>query len=211
MTTRQYRAQEIVVAALRKIGVVARDEPGTAEDIAEGVQALEWMLKSWQNEGHSLWTQESMSVAATTATSVLLTPRPVRVQSVSFKRGGIETPMQRLTRAEYDDLPIKTSTGIPTTFYFDRQAQTGRLYVWPVLSAVNGETYELTVERELADITDTAAFIDVPSEWYEAVVYGLADRLMDDYEIANDRVSARAAQLLAAAFAADREESVFFT
>lgn len=211
MTTQRMRAQDIVVQALRKIGVVAKDEPAQADDIADGVAQLGRMLKAWQNIGYSLWTAQEISIPATATVSVAITPRPIRVMSVNLKRGGIETPMQALTRDEYGSLPLKTSLGLPTTYFFDRQRDAARLFVWPVLAAVNGETFELTIERETDDLTDPTAFVDVPSEWFDAVVYCLADRLAPDYGISNGDVTARAERLLAEALATDREESVFFT
>lgn len=42
---------EIVTRALKKIGVVARDEAASADDMADGVDALNMMLHQWKLEG----------------------------------------------------------------------------------------------------------------------------------------------------------------
>jgi len=206
--------REVVTDALEKIGVVDGESEPEAYEVAKGVRALNRMLKSWQNKGYNLWTYASQSVPLTTAASYTLDPvRPVRVHSVRLKRGAVETPMERLTRDEYDDLPMKSSQGMPTTWYFDRQREAARLYIWPVLATANGETLEITYERELEDMAspgDLNDTLDMPGEWWDAVVYGLAARLADDFMVNAPNVIARAERELSEALAADREGSVFF-
>jgi hypothetical protein len=168
------------------------------------------MMKAWQNRGYNLWGATEMAVTLTTAASYTLTPRPMSVESVRLRRGTIDTPMQDFTRQEYFDLPQKTSTGTPTCFYFDRQRDTASLYVWPVLAAANGETLRVLYSREFEDQTDLNAVPDVPSEWWDALVYGLAARLADDFSVNKPNVVARAEEELRLALAFDREGSVFF-
>ena len=81
--------------------------------------------------------------------------------------------------------------------------------MWPVLAAATTETVELTIEAEIEDPAQ-ADTLDVPTEWYEATVYGLAARLSDDYAVNNPRILAIAADALATARAAEDDESVFF-
>jgi len=210
MTTETYTNFDICTDALRKIGVVAQDEVANGDQIQVALRQLSRMLKAWQSKGYMLWTVASMSVPLTTAASYALTPaRPVKVQSVRLKRGGIETPMMEMNRDEYDTLPQKASTGLPTQWYYDRQREAGTLYVWPVLAAANGETLQVTYVRELADVVADAE-LDAPSEWWEAIVYGLAARLADDYERNVPNVIALAQIELRDAMAGDREGSVYF-
>ncbi len=203
--------QDMIADALRKIGVVAQDEPMTADQSAHGLRAWNRLLKSWQNRGYSLWAVASQTVALTTSANYTLSPvRPMRILNARFVRNGIETPMLPMTRQEYDDLPVKSSTGIPTRFYYDKQREAAVLYVWPVLAAASGETLKITFEREAEDQTDLSAVPDIPGEWWEAAVYGLAARLADDYGVNGQNVIARAEEELRLALADDREESVFF-
>jgi len=211
MTTATLTNFDIAQDALRKLGVVAMDESPTADQIQHALRQLDRMLKAWQSRGYMLWTVASMVVPLTTAASYALTPvRPVQIQSVRLRRaGGIDTPMIQMTRDEYDSLPLKTSTGIPTQWYYDRQKEAGTLFVWPVLSAASGQTLQITYVREVEDVLP-ANEVDVPSEWWEATVYNLAARLADDYQVAAANVIAMAQMSLAAAMAGDREDSVYF-
>lgn len=204
--------QEIVTDALREAKVVGVNEPVQAEYSAIALRTLNRMVKGWQNKGYNLWTVTSMSVAATTNANYTLGPvRPHKILSVNYKNtSGIELPMQNLTRQEYDDLPNKSSSGIPTTWYFDRQREAAVLYVWPVLSSVTTETLEITYNREIEDmgLTDT---LDMPGEWYEAVVYNLALRLCNTFSLpASNELIVLAGDALQDALSDDREESVWF-
>lgn len=203
--------QDLIADALRKIGVVAEDEPMTADQAANGLRAWNRLLKSWQNRGYNLWTVATLSIPLTTAASYTMSPvRPIRILNARLVRDGIETPMIQMTRQEYDALPVKTSTGLPTQFYYDKQREAALFYVWPVLVAASGETVNVTYEREAEDQT-LAGVPDIPGEWWEAAVYGLAARLADDYGQNVPNVIARAEEELRLAMADDREESVFFT
>lgn len=208
--TGTYTNNEICEDALRKIGVTAIDEDATAYDIDVAKRALNRLLKAWQNKDADVWLKSWQTVTLTTAASYDMAPvRPLRVDQVNYDNGTSETPMQRLTREEYDSLPIKTSTGTPTAYYYDRQREAAKLYVWPILSAASGETLKVTYTREFEDVVLTDA-IDLPGEWYDAAVYGLALRLMDEYGIDNSRIAQMALKLEDEAFAFDREDSLYF-
>lgn len=211
MTTATQTANAIATAALRKIGVIAIGQPATAEEMDVALKALDRMLKSWQAEGYNLWTKASQTVTLTTALSYTLNPvRPLRILSCRFKRTtGVELPMTEMTRDEYDTLPVKTTTGTPTMFHYNRQREAATLLIWPRLATAAGETLEITFEREIDDVVAGSA-LDVPGEWYDAVVYGLAARLTDDFMAQAPQVVARAEQLLSRALAFDREGSVYF-
>lgn len=210
-TTGTYTTRDLVEDALRKIGVVAIDDPMTADESAHALRALDRLMKSWQNREYSLWLNATQTLTLTTSASYTLSPvRPLRILNARLVRSGIETPMQELTREEYDDLPLKSATGVPTTFYYDRQREASLFYVWPVLAAANGETIKIAYEREFEDQTDLTAVPDVPGEWWDAVVYGLAARLADDYGKNVPNVVARAEEELRLALSADREGSIYF-
>lgn len=210
--TATYTYREICENALRKIGVIAKDEAAEADDIDTAVFALNIMLKAWQNYEVDLFLVASQSVTLTTAASYTLSPvRPLSISQVNYK-SGTETPMTRMTREEYDSLPDKTTTGTPTTFYYDRQRESAKLYIWPVMASVTTETLEVTYIREVEDASLETA-IDIPGEWYLAAVYGLADLLVDDYNIKEPRatrIERKAARYLSDALAFDNEGSVTF-
>lgn len=202
--------REICTAAMRKIGVVANDASATAADMQTAKDGLDRMLKHWQNYGFQLWAVADQTVALTTSAAHTMSPvRPVQVLSVRYNDGSTESPMGRMTRDEYDTLPDKDATGRPSSWYYDRQREDARLYVWPVMASVGIETLEVTYQREIED-ADLDDAVDVPGEMYNAVVYALASELTDDFMVQAPQVVARAEILKREALAFDREGSVFF-
>lgn len=212
-TTGTQTVRDIVTMALRKASVVGWGEDAAADDADAARQELNLMLKAWQNMGYNLWTKTSGTLTLTTAASYELTPeRPLAILSARLKRNGLEIPMTRMTRDEYDGLPEKDATGTPTQFYYDRQREDARLYVWPLLSAANGETVEYTYDREIEDVTSLSQTLDMPGEWWEAVVYNLAARIAESLPTIQQSplLVQRAEGALRAAAGFDREGSVFF-
>lgn len=208
--TGTYTNRDLITDAYRKIGVVAQDEPMDADTAQAGMRALDRLLKSWQNHGYQLWATASQSIVLTTAAAQVLSPvRPLRIYSARLvQTGGNELPMCELTRSEYDRLPNKTTTGTPTQFYYDRQRESALFYVWPL--DTTGRTVNITYEREMEDQTDLEGTPDVPGEWWDALVYGLAARLADDFARNKPMVVQRAERELDLALSMDREGSVYF-
>jgi hypothetical protein len=208
-------ANDIVTAALRKAGITGLGQEPAPEDAAEALSELTLMLKEWQSAGYNLWTKTRGTLTLAAGASQTLDPvRPLRILSARYKASATasELFMQEMTRDEYDRLPVKDSAGTPTTFYYDRQREAAVLYVWPVLAAATGQTIEYTYERELEDMTNIAQEVDVPGEWWSAVVYNLALRMAESVSL-DARVQVltpRAFQLLDDAQGGDREGSVFF-
>lgn len=204
--------RQIVTAALRKAQVTAIDLDPEAAEAEEAREELNRMLKAWQNKRYNLWTKASASLPLTTAASYTLDPiRPLRILTARYTASGVEIPMYELSRQEYDELPQKAATGTPTQFHYDKQREAAKLYVWPLLATASGETIEYTYERELEDIDDLDAVIDVPGEWWDAVVLNLACRMAETFNTPIPQTTyLRADAELMQALGDDQEASVYF-
>lgn len=205
-------ARQLVTWALKKTRIIQEAETPSADQLSDAYDDLNLMLKGWQKDGPNLWRQTFGSATLVTATaSYTLSPRPRRVIEARYRdTSGRDIPMTLLTRQEYVDLPLKTSTGIPTQYYIDYQRDSVLLYVWPVPASATTETVQYTYQRYAEDIDAATNDIDIPPEWFETVGYNLADRLLESYGLKDDRISARAMMLLMAAKDDDREDFVRF-
>ena len=205
--------RDICTSALRRAGVTDVSQPAEAEDMDVAVSALEGMLKSWQGEPW-MWTRATASLTLTTAAEYTLDPvRPIAILNARLKRSGIETPMIAMTSREYDELPNKSVTGLPTQYFYDRQKEAARFYVWPVLSVATGETVEYRYEREVEDIAGPSDTLDAPAEWWEPITANLAALLAEEYERPEPviaRLITRAEQKLRRASAGSMTEPVIF-
>jgi len=205
----------IVEDALLDIEAGTLGQSATGEAMAHGVRHLSRLMKAWQTMGHfqSLTAEQSLTIVANTADHTLSPVRPIKILNARYKdTSGNEIPMFQMNRQEYDELPTKTTTGIPTNYYYNRQKESAVFTIWPVKASVTTETIEITYEREYEDITDEDDVIDIPSEAYDAVILNLAARLAHTYGSAERKamvkIDAKAA--LDTWLASDMEEIVRF-
>lgn len=206
-------ARQVVTHALKILRVVAASETPSAEDMEDSIEALNLMLKSWQMTMPNLWRRAEGSVSLVSATASYVLASAYRIESARFRQNGRDLPMELLTRDEYQDMPLKTTLGIPTQYYFDPQRATGTLYVWPVLAAAAGETIQYTYQRRFEDIDSANDDIDIPQEYLQTVAYNLAENLLDIFgkdDATARRVMLKAGSLRTEMQMADREDVVRF-
>ena len=209
---------EIVEKAFNLLGVGSIGETLTARHYEDGRLSLNLMVKSWATSEH-LWLRTERSVTLVAAqTSYTLTPKPMRVIEVRRKvtASSIETPLTEWARAQYIEMPNKTTASIPTAFYYDPQLAGGSLYIWPTASTSTAAdmTLVLTYWRTIEDFDTAANNPDLPQEWLEAIVWNLAAALIAEYPV-NDpsvagRIDRRAALLLAQLQSFDTEPASLY-
>lgn len=178
---------DLVIAARRKIGIHADEEPLEAVDLVSGLQGLTMMLKAWQADGVMCWTftELTLTLIQGTASYVFgsggsVTTVPLDIETIEINRGTSDLRMIPLSREDYRALPNKTTQGYPTQFYYQRARAGGTLYVWPAPDATAG-TLKINARRLIMDMDASVDDVDLPQEWFEAIIYGLADRIAEDY------------------------------
>jgi hypothetical protein len=211
-------ARELITQTLRKMTVLGVTQALDADE-AEAIRIeLNTMLKGWSRRGPFLWKKTEGSVTLTNATAsydLAATLNPLRIMSVRYRdTAARDLPMRPFTRDEYFDLPIKTSAGIPTQYYFDPQRGAPTLYVWPVKATITTETLRVTYQKRTDDIDTISDDIDIPQEHFDVVLHALAERLLDDYGIEGEvaqRIMLRSQALLQDALDWEREDDIYFT
>lgn len=190
-------AQELIKDALSELGVLDEEEPLQAVDLNRGLRVLTRMLKAWQADGVMTWTMTDGTLVLVAGQEAYdfgaggdFTTIPLDIGDMQINRGTNDLPMLRLSREEYRALPNKTTQGYSTQYYYDRQRAGGTLYVWPAPDATAG-TLKFTYRRIIMDMDAGANNIDLPQEWHEAIVFGLASRLVGAYAMSGKPVAAR--------------------
>lgn len=209
-----YTVGEICTEALREVNVISITNPARSEEMAIAIKRLNMMMKGWQNTGVTIWKETTASISITAATaSYTISTRPLSFHAVNFKENGIERPLTAMTRLEYMELPDKDAAGSPSSYYYHKGRDSGTLYVWPV-QADAANTIEWYGTAEIEDITATSDTLDAPSEWYEAIVYNLAKRLLGAFptvsETRTQQILIMAKESLDDAMGADVDGSVEF-
>lgn len=167
-------AGEIVTQAMYELGELSQGEDPSGEEMEDGLLRLNAMLRSWSGEGN-LFREASgtLTLPAGTASGTL----PADVRDVSSVRyvGSFNRPLAQWNRSQFYSVPNRTQTGTPIAYYVSESISGRTLTVWPVPSA--GATLELDYSRVAQTVTDPSETVDVPEEWQEALILGLASRL----------------------------------
>lgn len=175
------------MAARSLLGIQSSEEPLAADELTLGIQFMNIMLKGWQADGIRTWTLEHDTITLVQGQASYLlgvgganTTVPFDMDSVRIFRQNYELPMWQLSQQEYFSLPNKDSQGYPTQYYYDRQRDTATIYVWLSPDAYTGEL-RYTYRRIIDDIVNANDNLDLPQEWYKAIIYGLAVELIPQY------------------------------
>jgi hypothetical protein len=226
--------EDIVIDAFRKLGIPGDGDDLTTDQEQAGNNALSSMIKTFQaHHGMPLWVtvEEEFALSlfsatgqATLGVSATLesTTKPLKIHDCWLVDYVDATAPKRVVMTRYEaerfnNLSSPLSAGTPTIWYGDKKVASYVMNVWPVpdtYSDTNSKIrirYTKTVTEMVAD-TDTP---DFPEHWEEAIIYGLAQRLLPEYGSSMERgqqIRSDAQQFLMIAESFDNEEgSVYFT
>lgn len=158
-------------------GMTANDYIGIVLDSGD----FQWTTISSITNATTLVVASALTGAASSGNAVYAYTtkinRPLQIYSAR-RNSSIDqdTPLWPYTYKEYFDLPNKTSPGIPTSFTYNPQRDTGILYIWPVPSEVS-DKIKFTFARPLQDFDIASNTPDFPQEWLEVLSMQLAVRL----------------------------------
>lgn len=186
--------------------------------------SIQWTTVNGAPSGTNVTLAAVLTDAVPAGASVFVYPsggdiiRPLRVPMARrFNYASlIETPMYIASRADYNNLPNKLTTGIATQMFYDPRggANTqGVLKVWPVIPVAT-DAVKFTWYRTIQDFDSAANTSDLPLEWLNAIIWNLSLELAPEYDVTQERmgiINARAAYWLDVAMGWDREpESTYF-
>lgn len=177
-----------VQRAYRMLGNLSPPWAPSDDQETQGLIVLNTLLKGLEAEGISLFRQTQVSLAipalAQTVVFPLFNMGLEEVRWVVTPAPNLyEQTLGALTYVQFQQLPNKLSQAArPTTYMYDRQTTSAQLWLWPL--ANQGGTINCTVGRIANDVLQSTDQIDLPSEWTIAIVYMLADALMDDQGVA---------------------------
>ena len=123
---------DIIEEAYERCGLELRT--GYEADTAR--RSLNLMFADWANRGVNLWTVKlgTLSLVSGTATYAL-SDTIADLLEVVVRRSGTDFEVQRISRGEYQNQPNKTTTGRPSSFYFNRQTTATHLTNWFLFSS----------------------------------------------------------------------------
>lgn len=128
------------------------------------------------------------------------------IEQAFLRNGTTDTPLSMLTSEEFFNLANKSSEGKPGSLYL-MKGLTKTVYLDRQPDSTDYVLHYLRVRR-LEDFDSGSDTPDFPSNWIEALAFGLADRLGIEAGIPpekQDRIEKRAQMTLAAALANNTE------
>lgn len=123
--------------------------------------------------------------------------RPLRILSARRRISGVDSPLALVSREEYVDLPNKSSTGLVNEIYYKPLTSTSELYLWPTGDTAT-DRLSFTYQRPIEDFDSTGDNPDLPVEWHDMLVTGLARMLAPAYGVVGGRYKIVQEQSIAA-------------
>jgi hypothetical protein len=182
------QAIDLITDALGEIGVADAGQTLSPNDSALGLRVLNRLFGRWSNMRLLQPVLDELSVTMTGAPSYTLGPggspvraRPLKALSATFvDTGGLEYPVDILSRAQWDEIPNKADTGsYPSRIWYAAENTDGIVYVWPKCSSGTLKLDVLTNMQAMA-LSDA---LTLPDGYEAAIVPTLADDLAAQYGI----------------------------
>lgn len=205
---------QIIDRAFRIVGVLRPGQVLSGGKLSQGLQALQSLIKFWQTDVEFPWTivQKSVSlVAGTISYSLGSDPKIIGIDQAMLVNGTEETNIEVISWRKYNAITDKNTSSDVTQVAVDGLVP-ATMYVYANPSAAG--TLNLLCLATIKDLDSASALGDFPPYWEEALTYGLADSLCDEYSIPiseKDRLSRKALDAYAAArrFRPDRPDDDF--
>ena len=164
---------------LNHTSVTATDKPITGS-VYKGV----WKATGGTGSG-SVWAN---TTSYTSIHQVTLNSRIIGFESIFTAKNYSEQSLTPLTFTEYLAMSDKTTEGAPTHVCLKRDSSSSILYLYPRPDSTN---YIINVQsyRLLQDFDGATNNPDAIVEWFELISFGLAERLMYEYNLPSNEKS----------------------
>ena len=184
----QPNVEEIITEAFERCGLDPQIQTGDRALSAR--RSLNLLFSEWANRGINYWAveQQTLTLVNGTASYTLPVGTIDIIDAVVRDSAGTDTSDQIINRvsiADYNQMPNKSSPGKPSQYMLDKQ-YTPVAYFWQV---PDRDTYSMVywAIRQLEDVTASNQDADIPYRWNECICAGLASKISLKY--ANEKFS----------------------
>lgn len=185
---------QIINGALRKCQVLSEGMTATSSQIADASEALNNLVAEYRALGMMLWKRVEIEIPTVVdqkdysigIAKEIDVPYPLHVLQARLQTSPTSTyiNLNILPSYRFNLLP-PTSTGVPVSVVYQPKIDYGVLSVWPTPNAaVPSGTKIILTAIAPTEVFDVAGdYADFPGEWYNALVYGLALLLADEFAL----------------------------
>jgi hypothetical protein len=181
---------EIIADALANVGALGPGETAAGPPREHAARALNRVVKALDAEGSFLWRFSRLTFSTTAGTaSYTLSATAFDVDDpVSYLESGGTTrvPVRPLSLDDYRYKPDRTTqASVPTNYVIEKALSgAGRTLLTMILYPVpdsSGDTVEYTAAIRAKDYVTGADTSDFPTNWIQALVYGLTAEIAPAY------------------------------
>lgn len=193
---------DLVNEALKLSGRLGLGQTALAEDVTLGWTYLQWMLQQWARERFHVYRLVTLEFTSTGAISYTVGPagdfntgtvdnsvRPAKIASAFLRQENagstpIDFPIEILnSREDYNRIRVKELSTLSSVLFYDPAWPLGAVYFWPVPPATQYSLHLSVMLQLPPQFDDQNDVIDLPYEYYWAIVSNLAMRLRTRYGI----------------------------
>jgi hypothetical protein len=186
--TNQLTRDQLLTAALRKLGVIAEGQTPSAANLADGQIAINAAIGQLRGLGMPLWARSEYTFTPTTNSytigtgMTLNTVFPVRMLQAFRTESNAKIPMELVARQDYNILPT-TVGSMPLKVNYQPFVNYGVVSLWPTPASTNTSTVTLVYQRPFQYFTSGSETADFPEEWLLPLIYTTAVLLAPEWGI----------------------------
>lgn len=147
--------------------------PVLADELISARRGLDYLLTDLQNKNILLHKIETTTVPVSASVASLTFDLSVSdVLVASIRTASTDIVMDRDGYERWAEIPVKSQTGRPTRYWWDRRRDSNVMNFWPLPD----QTYTavLTIQKNAESTLRAFDNVDVPRRFLPAVTYGLA-------------------------------------
>lgn len=173
-------ARDLITRSMRLMRVIGAKDTPDAEEMTDGLRALNAMLDKFWLEGYMVYRWETASHALTagdgdytigTGGDINVT-RPNSIPDAYIRYNTVDYPLEIIASQDYDSIPIKSISAIPDRLYYDPAYPLGVIYLFPV--PVASMTLYYSSPKRLESFANLSDTIDLPPGYEDMLAYQLA-------------------------------------
>lgn len=172
---------EVILLALKDIGVLDEDETPSSSLLADAFTTLKQMLSLWQTSNIYVYAKEDITFTPDGSLTYTIGPTgaditnttPQRIAYAFHAVGDISYPMLKIFERleDYQNIGLKNLVSYPSSLFYNPLYPNGTIYLYP---APNTGTMHLGIDVSLPEYTATTDNISLPAEYDMAVRFNLA-------------------------------------
>lgn len=170
---------------MRNAGLLEKGDDPDGEDTADYMNRLNDVVNLEQTQGLKLWLNSVVTVTLIAGVPSYsfgpagATARALRIMEAYYLyAGGTTYPLNPLSWNSYNTLSNKSQTGMPNSFFVDKQQNNAVMTLWLVPDAVAAQgTVQALVQNQVTNLIKLDDTINFPQEWYLFLQWALADEI----------------------------------